>query len=136
MQTPENGNVVLYVSAMTSFVALMGVIVTGFVQWSASREARQERKEAREEARQAATVQQKTTDNIEHLVNSKSDAQAAIIKELTAKVDGLQAKLLSRAEAAPAVGGVPVQATTPPVMPVKIMEQEGPVDVKVVKKDA
>lgn len=133
MQPPadSSGNVVLYVAAMTSFVTLCGVIVNGFVQWSASRDAR----DAARDARGAAQESKATMDKVEVLVNNKSDRSELIIKELTEKVDRLQASALAKAEAAPAVGGVPIGAATPPIsapVPVKIVAEE-PVPVKIDK---
>lgn len=166
--TSEN-NVVLYIAAMSSFVAFCGVVVTGFVQWSASRDARDAARDARlaaqetaaiaataaKEARESAAVQQKTIDNVEHLVNSKADKQAEIIRELTLKVDALNAAALAKAEASPAVGGVPAIGAAQPSLlvptpgapaalgtgavqvsvPVHLVDQSKPVDVKVVEDE-
>lgn len=100
LQAPDGGNsVLLYVTAMTSFVTLCGIIVTGFVQWSASRDAR----DAAREARMAAVETKTTTDKIEVLVNNKSDVQAQLIKEARVEIANLNARLLAKAEAAPAI---------------------------------
>jgi len=108
--TPDGNEVVLYIAAMTSFVTFVGVIVTGFVQWSAARtaivaarEARQAAQESRDEARNAANVQKATTDKIEVLVNNKSDVQTQTIKDLTEQIKQLNATALAKAEASPAV---------------------------------
>lgn len=134
----SENNVVLYIAAMSSFVALCGVVVTGFVQWSASRtaiqaarEAREAAQESRDEARVAATVQKETTDKIEVLVNSKSDEAATTIKDLTEQIKQLNASALAKAEASPAVGTVPEPAATPePVpIPVVVVDTEKPIEV-------
>lgn len=99
IQVTEGNNTLLYVTAMTSFVTLCGIVVTGFVQWSASRDAH----DAARDARVAAQEAKVKTAEIHTLVNNKSDVQAEIIRDLTAKVDRLNAAALAKAEASPAV---------------------------------
>jgi len=105
----NSGNIVLYVSAMTSFVTLCGVIVTGFVQWSASRDAIA----AARDARLAAQESKATSDKIEVLVNNKSDVQARLIADAKAEIAALNAQLLAKAEASPAITQEPLTGDTP-----------------------
>lgn len=144
VSSDSSSNVVLYIAAMSSFVAFVGVVVGGFVQWSASRaaivaarEAREAAKEARDEQRVNATEQKKTLDNVEHLVNSKSDKQTETIdlqtqtiKDLTEQIKQMNATALAKAEAAPPIGGTPM-ATPTATIPVKVVvvDTEKPIDV-------
>ena len=131
IQEPATGTALLYVTAMTSFVTLVGIIVTGFVQWSASRDARDAARDARDAAKGAASMAQEakaTNDKIEVLVNNKSDVQATLIKEAKEEIAKLNAQLLAKAEASPATGApAPIAATIP--VKVVVVDTEKPIDV-------
>lgn len=126
LQDSSSGNIVVIVSAMTSFVTLVGVIVSGFVQWSGQRDAR----DAARDARDAATEAKTTTDKIETLVNNRSDVQAQLIKEAKEEIAALNAALLAKAEASPAIGKV---GADPEPTEVVVVEALNPLDVNVLK---
>ena len=121
----NEANVVLIIAAMTSFVTLCGVIVTGLVQWSATREARL----AQREQRMALAAQVVKVEEIHTLVNSKDDKQSRIIADLTEQIKQLNASALARAESSPAVT---VTAETP--VPVVVVDTAKPVEVDVIDK--